>query len=200
MSEELYKALFNDLRADIREQLKALHNLPNGEEKALREAEVMMRVMKRIDMESVDAGKFDNAAALFGISRDYAVTDPVLGLANGSKLEPELMGITLGAYADAIQVEHGVTRKAACISVASMLPKSHKRAGRTIENWTEHGREGQANGRRSGYKTQFDQATNILKKSPTKEAGLKALEARIVALATRTAQTAEARKAFKTKR
>ncbi len=54
VSEELYKALFNDLRADIREQLKALHNLPNGEEKALREAEVMMRVMKRIDMESVE--------------------------------------------------------------------------------------------------------------------------------------------------
>jgi len=198
------KAFLEMLRKELRDGLERLHDIPDGEEKALKEADVVFRTITKLDPETVAKGKLSNAYALFAISRDYTVNDfEVGGRGNNSQLSPEVFSITAGAYADALREVYDVykeNRKAACKTVSKWLPKDRKMTWRTVENWTRDQREWKATGRQGGYEILLRDAVKILKRAGTQNDGEILLKERLQTFARNTSLVAKARKAFKTKR
>ncbi len=154
-------AILRDLRAMVDEQMKLLHNVPRGRERALKEADIMIRVMKRLAPGHMAGGNFDSAFAMYGRTRDEALANPFGG--NDADVETEAFELTLGAAADVLHEDFRESRRNAWRQVSHMVGTDIATPKR-VENWSKGGKEYKKPGRLVGAEVAIAQLRASIKR------------------------------------
>ncbi len=138
------------IRERLRNDVRLLHEKPRGRERALMEAAAMFRAISALDPEIVQRGELDGAFALFGLDRDKALRDPLVWGGHHNELEDEALNVMLGAAADILHEDYGLSRRKSFSRISGWAGKAVASA-RKVENWARGGKEHQRPGRAVGH-------------------------------------------------
>ncbi|WP_419739250.1 hypothetical protein [Ruegeria sp.] len=150
--EDFEEHLLADIRTLVEEDLRKLQNVPRGRERSLREAEILMRMATRVVPKAVSRGDFDGAAALFGVQRDAALTDPLRWGGNNERMPGEMTKMLAGATADYLHKNFKITRQSSFKKVSNWTSGTGSPlTAKVVANWAQGGREYAKEGRGVGY-------------------------------------------------